>query len=132
MIAIDVIMATKNKTPFDVLVDALPLVTQSRKNIFDFFQNCIDQNLVLNATMDIPNDTLIENTTRYYATTVENAQTFQNAFADMSAEFSMKKMWDEIGFDISFEQHEVDFDKEYNVNELINLDGHIWKYFFPN
>ena len=126
MIAIDVTMSKKDKTPFDSLVDALPLVSQSHKNIFDFFQNCIDQNLVLNATVDIPIYTLIENTTRYYATTVENAQTFQNAFADMSVEFSMKKMWDEIGFDISFEQHEVDFDEELGVMDLISSNGRIW------
>ena len=126
MITIDVTMTKKDKTPFNSLVDALPLVSQSHKNIFDFFQNCIDQNLVLNASRIIFKDIQIDDTTRYYATTIENAQTFQNAFADMSAEFSMKKMWDEIGFDISFEQHEVDFDDELGVMDLINSDGRIW------
>jgi hypothetical protein len=38
----------------------------------------------------------------------------------------MKKMWDEVGFDISFEQHEVDFDKELGVMDLISSDGRIW------
>jgi hypothetical protein len=126
MIAIDVTMSKKDKTPFDSLVDAKPLVSQSHKNIFDFFQNCIDQNLVLNASCNISQDTQINDITRYFATTIENAQTFQNAFADMSAEFSMKKMWDEVGFDISFEQHEVDFDKELGVMDLISSDGRIW------
>jgi hypothetical protein len=126
MIAIDVTMSKKDKTPFDSLVDAKPLVSQSHKNIFDFFQNCIDQNLVLNASCNISQDTKINDITRYFATTIENAQTFQNAFADMSAEFSMKKMWDEVGFDISFEQHEVDFDKELGVMDLISSDGRIW------
>ena len=126
MIAIDVIMTTKDKTSFDVLQDALPLVTQSRENIYNFFKNCIDQNLVLNATYDIVNEALTENKTRYFSSTVENAQAFQNAFTDMSADFSMKKMWDEHGFDISVEQHEIDFDKEYDVNDLINPDGNIW------
>jgi hypothetical protein len=126
MITIDVTMTKKDKTPFDPLVDALPLVSQSHKNIFDFFQNCIDQNLVLNACRIIFKDIQIDNTTRYFATTIENAQTFQNAFADMSAEFSMKKMWDEIGFDISFEQHEVDFDEELGVMDLISSNGRIW------
>jgi hypothetical protein len=126
MIAIDVTMSKKDKTPFDSLVDAKPLISQSHKNIFDFFQNCIDQNLVLNASCNISQDTQINDITRYFATTIENAQTFQNAFADMSAEFSMKKMWDEVGFDISFEQHEVDFDKELGVMDLISSDGRIW------
>ena len=126
MIAIDVTMSKKDKTPFDSLVDAKPLVSQSHKNIFDFFQNCIDQNLVLNASCNISQDTQINDITRYFATTIENAQAFQNAFADMSAEFSMKKMWDEVGFDISFEQHEVDFDKELGVMDLISSDGRIW------
>jgi hypothetical protein len=126
MIAIDVTMSKKDKTPFNSLVDASPLISQSHKNIFDFFQNCIDQNLVLNASCNISQDTQINDITRYFATTIENAQTFQNAFADMSAEFSMKKMWDEVGFDISFEQHEVDFDKELGVMDLISSDGRIW------
>jgi hypothetical protein len=81
---------------------------------------------VLNASCNISQDTKINDITRYFATTIENAQTFQNAFADMSAEFSMKKMWDEVGFDISFEQHEVDFDKELGVMDLISSDGRIW------
>jgi hypothetical protein len=126
MIAIDVVMTKKDKTPFDILEDGLPVVTQSRENIYNFFENCIDQNLVLNATYDIMNDTQMENKTRYFSTTVENAQAFQNAFTDMSADFSMKKMWDEHGFDISVEQHEVDFDKEYDVYDLISADGDIW------
>jgi hypothetical protein len=126
MIAIDVIMTTKDKTQFNVLEDAFPIVTQSRENIYNFFKNCIDQNLVLNATYDIANDALTENKTRYFSTTVENAQAFQNAFTDMTADFSMKKMWDENGFDISVEQHEVDFDKEYDVYDLISADGDIW------
>jgi hypothetical protein len=126
MIAIDVIMTTKDKTSFDVLQDVLPLVTQSRENIYNFFKNCIDQNLVLNATYDIVNEALTENKTRYFSSTVENAQAFQNAFTDMSADFSMKKMWDEHGFDIYVEQHEVDFDKEYDVYDLISPDGDIW------
>jgi hypothetical protein len=126
MIAIDVIMTTKDKTQFNVLEDAFPIVTQSRENIYNFFENCIDQNLVLNATYDIANETLTENKTRYFSTTVENAQAFQNAFTDMSADFSLKKMWDEHGFDISVEQHEVDFDKEYDVYDLISADGDIW------
>ena len=126
MIAIDVTMSKKDKTPFDSLVDAKPLVSQSHKNIFDFFQNCIDQNLVLNATYDIVNEALTENKTRYFSTTVENAQSFQNAFTDMSADFSMKKMWDEHGFDISVEQHEIDFDTVGDSVELIGSQGEIW------
>ena len=126
MIAIDVIMTKKDKTPFDVLEDGFPAVTQSRENIYNFFENCINQNLVLNATSDILNETLTENKTRYFSTTVDNAQAFQNAFTDMSADFSLKKMWDEHGFDISVEQHEVDFDNEYDISDLISPDGTIW------
>ena len=126
MIAIDVIMTTTNKTSFNVLQDALPVVAQSRENIYNFFKNCIDQNLVLNATYDIVNEALTENKTRYFSTTVENAQAFQNAFTDMSADFSMKKMWDEHGFDISVEQHEIDFDTVGDSVELIGSQGEIW------
>jgi hypothetical protein len=125
MIAIDVTMTTEkyqNITPPDVLY----YITESYKNVQVFFLDCIDKNVVLNAFEIIHTDTPNVVVTRYFATTVENAEIFQNAFADMSTEFSMKKMWNEQGFDISFEQHEVNFDQAYGVSDLITSDGMIW------
>ena len=125
MIAIDVTMVTKNNEDFFVK-DTIPIVSQSRDEVYDFFKNCIDKNLVINAVADIDVDDLSKNKTRYFSTTIENAQAFQNAFTDMAVDFSMKKMWDENGFDISIEQHEVDFDNESDLCELISPNGDIW------
>jgi hypothetical protein len=129
MIAIDVTMVTKNQEIFNV-EEAMFVVTQSYENIHNFFKNCIDQNIILNATVNVLADNDFTNITRYFATTVENAQAFQTAFADMSAEFSMKKMWDENGFDISFEQYEINFDNEIEVSDLIGSNGEIWDVLF--
>jgi hypothetical protein len=126
MIAIDVTMTTKDKTQFNVFEDAWPIASQSRDNVYNFFKNCIDQNIVLNAAVDVEIEDLSKKITRYFATTVENARAFQTAFEDVSAEFSMKKMWTDHGFDISVEQHEVDFEQEYDVYDLISADGNIW------
>ena len=128
MIAIDVIMNTEKYQNISSL-DVVHYILESYQNVHDFFQDCIDKNVVINAFEDIRTDTPNVVITRYFATTVENAEFFQNAFADMSAEFSMKKMWNEQGFDISFEQHEVDFDQAYDVFDLINSDGEVWSLF---
>ena len=125
MIAIDVTMVTKNNEDFFVK-DTIPIVSQSRDEVYDFFKNCIGKNLVINAIADIDVADLSKNKTRYFSTTIENAQAFQNAFTDMAVDFSMKKMWDENGFDISIEQHEVDFDNESDLCELISPNGDIW------
>ena len=125
MIAIDVTMVTKNNEDFFVK-DTIPIVSQSRDEVYDFFKNCIDKNLVIKAVADIDVDDLSKNKTRYFSTTIENAQAFQNAFTDMAVDFSMRKMWDENGFDISIEQHEVDFDNESDLCELISPNGDIW------
>ena len=122
MIAIDVMLTTE-KYQNITFSDVLNYITEPSK-VHNFFQDCIDKNVMLNAfeIIDTPNVII---TTRYFATTVENAEIFQNAFADMSTEFSMKKMWNEQGFDISFEQHEIDFDQSYSVFDLITSHGEV-------
>ena len=126
MIAIDVTMTTKNNNEF-IFENVIPIVSQSRDNVYNFFKNCIDQNILLNAAVDIETGDLSKKTTRYFSTTVENAQAFQTAFEDESAEFSMKKMWTNHGFsNIEFVQHEIDFEQEYNVYELVSENGDIW------
>ena len=126
MIAIDVSMTAENNKEF-IFENTIPIVSQSRDNVCNFFKNCIDQNIVLNAAVDIEDLDLSKKTTRYFATTVENARAFQTAFEDMSAEFSMKKMWTNHGFtDIEFVQYEIDFEQQYDVYELVSANGNIW------
>ena len=121
MIAIDVIMKRKNNEEFDDDY-TIPIASKYYHNVYSFFKNCIDQNIVLNAVCH-PDYTH----TRYYATSIENALSFQNAFTDTSAEFSIKNMWEENGFDISLSQNEIDFDTEsWEIVKLIEPTGQIW------
>jgi hypothetical protein len=124
MIAIDVTMTAGNNEEF-IFENTIPIVSQSRDKVYDFFKNCIDKNLVINAIVGTVDD-LSKNKTRYFSTTIENAQAFQSAFEDMSAEFSIKKMWSQHGYTIEFEQHEINFDNEDGLCELISPDGDIW------
>jgi hypothetical protein len=118
-------MTAKNNEDL-IVKDTMPIVSQSRDKVYDFFKNCIDKNLVINAVVGIDVDDLSKNKTRYFSTTVENAQAFQSAFEDMSTDFSIKKMWDQYGFTIEFEQHEINFDNESDLCELISPNGEIW------
>ena len=122
MIAIDVTMTPKTDRESLTIEDSFPIAEQWYFDIHKFFKSCIDQNMILNITDDNP----AQNVTRYFATTIENAQMFQQAFSDMSAEFSMKKMWDQSGFDITFKQQEIEFDTIDSVVDLIGPYGEIW------
>ena len=125
MIAIDVTMSTKNNE--DLIVDdTVVLIEESYQNVYDFFKNCIDQNVLLNITVDVPIEESSTVITRYFATTKENAQTFEQAFSDMTAEFSMKKFWDYHGFNISVSHHEIDFDTVDDTFELVGSQGQVW------
>ena len=107
------------------------------QKIENLFKNCIDQQLVLNTTwIGIPVDELVvipsNYVTRYYATTPENAQAFLDVFLDMSADFSIKKMWSQYGLKILINQYEIDFDLVEDNFDLIGEDGKIWGVDFKN
>lgn len=126
MIAIDVTMTLK-EINFDFNVDdTVVLIEQSYQNVYDFFQRCLARNLLLNATVNMPTDDTSSAITRYFATTNENALAFEQVFSDMSAEFSMKKFWDQHGFNISIAHSEIDFDTVNDTVELIGTFGEIW------
>ena len=124
MIAIDVAMTPKNIADIidrDILIQ---MIVPSYQHIYDFFKNCIDQNVLLNvaAVSEEPSVTV----TTYFATTIENAQAFEQVFSDMSAEFSIKKFWSQHDFDISISHNEIDFDTVDDTFELIGPQGEIW------
>ena len=104
---------------------------QNSQKIENFLRSCIDQQLILNTVwigmlddQSIPyNSRYI---TRYFATTSENAQAFQEAFINMDAEFSMKKMWAQHGLSIFLKQSEIYFDLVEDNFDLISEDGKIW------
>ena len=135
MIAIDVILALRDSVPAPTLSFGQPEWDRTSQlevyytEIRNFMQECIDQNLILNACIG---DTSVGSARydrgRYFSTTSENAQTFVDKFCDMTAEFSMKKMWDQYGYDVSIEQSEIDFDTQPMPYQIIPSNGDLFEY----
>jgi hypothetical protein len=125
MIQIEVSMMPGAGCNFFNFDTAVELVQESYQNVYDFFKNQIDQNIILNLTGNVEEDTS-KYVTRYFATTISDAQAFEQAFSDMSVEFSMKKFWNHHGVDISIECNEIDFDTITDAGELIGANGEIW------
>ena len=112
--------------PLEMLEVGQNLLSQHSKQIYDLLKNCIDQQFILNTVwMGVANDSS-KQVARYFATTPENAQAFLNVFLDMSADFSIKKMWSQIGVHIVANQYEIDFDLVEDNFDLISEDGKIW------
>ena len=132
MIAIDVTMTPGTGCDFYSFDLPIEIVQESYQNVYDFLKSYIDQNIILNLTVDDNDEDALKFNTRYFATTIENAQAFEQAFSDMTAEFSMKKLWNHNKFDISIECHEIDFETATNTQELIGPYGEIWGVEFQN
>lgn len=138
MIAIDVTMAPADEIIVSPVENFLPLdepraqtsevevVKEFYTQISNFFKNCIDKNFILNTVNINTFGSQSQTITRYYATTSENAQAFQDAFTDMDAEFSMKKLWSQHGFTVSLQQSEIDFDLVEDNFDLVGHDGEVW------
>ena len=103
--------------------------------MFDFFQNCIDQNLIVNKfSLHVDG---VRDLYRYYSTGQTQAKIFQEKFEHMplnfsKEKFSMKDFWTRHEFDIDISLQEIDFDNEQELYELINKDtGEMWATTFP-
>ena len=118
---------TEASTTFNYVKDFL---NQSYTDLFSFFKQCIDQNLVINL-VKLEADSSVD-WTNYYSTSLENAQAFQQAVEDMDAEFSLKKLWDSCGFDMHVVVTEINFDDVDDAFDLLNEHtGEIWSVSFP-
>jgi hypothetical protein len=133
MIAIDVNMSPTKEHSDDILSLQLSWVNDHFHDIFSFFENCVDQGLVLNF-IDKGIDGATDITT-YYSISLENAQKFETKFQDLSADFSMRKLWNEAGFDTSISMKEIEFDpKETSQSLGVLVDKEIktiWGIDFP-
>lgn len=142
MIAIDVTMAPVHEilsstvenfspvlNPLDGNDHGIDVIEKFYSEIYNFLKNCIDKKFILN-TVNLSTSGSTSHC-RYYATTGENAQAFQEAFADMDAEFSMKKLWIEQGFNVSITQSEIDFDLVDDNMDLIDPDNKLWSLVQP-
>ena len=141
MIAIDVSLApiqgSLEPVPVPILIPGpgdppivalgIDVMQENSQNIYNFFKNCIDQQFILNTVcFDVSSDKT-NYITRYFATTTENAQAFLNLFLDMSAEFSMKKMWSLHSVDLIINQYPIDFDSVVDNFDLIGEYCEIFK-----
>ena len=135
MIAIDIVMTPAANNNHVSIANWTACINSDHSVIFDFFQSCIDQNLILNKfNMDADG---VNDTTTYYSASVENARLFQEQFENQQLAFSvnqmsMKQFWNQFQFDIEIFQRSVDFDAVSDFFELVNKDtGEIWTTKFP-
>ena len=135
MIAIDTIIILRDSVPTPTFEpgqpewDRTPQLKVYYYEILNFMQECIDQNLILNACIgDVSVSSARYDRGRFFSTTSENAQTFADKFCDMTAEFSMKKMWDQYGYDTIIEQSEIDFDTQPMPYQIIPSNGDLFQY----
>jgi len=101
--------------------------------LFEFFKEFVDQNLILNTMFWQPyDDRNLNHLLRYYAVNMENAEIFQEKLLSESADFSMKKFWDQNKFDYSIELTEINFDEEFPQYYVVdNESGGVWGDVWP-
>lgn len=135
MIAIDIVMTPAANNNHVSIANWTACINSDHSVIFDFFQSCVDQNLILNKFNMDGNG--VNDTTTYYSISVENARLFQEQFENQQLTFSvnqmsMKQFWNQFQFDIEIFQRSVDFDTVSNLFELVNKQtGEIWTTKFP-
>ena len=102
----------------------------SYEQLFALFKDCVDKNLIINLVQVDP--TMASDFCGYYSTTLENAQAFQQVVEDMSADFSLKKFWQDCGLALTVDITEIDFDSLPDLYTLIDVDtGELWEISFP-
>jgi hypothetical protein len=97
--------------------------------LLDFFQMCVDQQLCLNLCKIEPatDPDGWRVVTTYFATDHERADQFIAVFTDMSADFSISKLFSEANHQITITKKSVDFDLEHSTVLLIDRDQRlIW------
>ena len=131
MIAIDVTMVP-TAPGGDVTFDSThEFFNVSYHEIIAFFKECIDQNLVINTVNLDDHQTTEKDVSRYYSISLENAQEFQRRWEDDTRVFSMKKLHDEAGCQVSFSTSEIDFDSVHNTVEIVAVNNNLWGWTFP-
>ena len=114
-------------TPVSSKVDRDLIFDQNFDQMIDFFQMCVDQQLCLNLCKVEPDPTpegwyVV---TTYFATDHERADQFIAVFTDMSADFSISKLWSEISHRFIITKKPVDFDLENSTALLVDSEQRI-------
>jgi len=95
--------------------------------VLNFWNECINENLVLNLCVVDP-DTWPDIST-YYSISEETAQSFVDKFQNLEADFSMRKFWSLAHFDTEASIDTCDFENAW-ADPIVNEDGTVlWSSF---
>jgi hypothetical protein len=133
MIAITVQMDTEFEfTEGHVIVRNVRL-NDNYEPLSEFFQQCVDQQLVLNTCKLHTNpEDMFHTITTYFAVDHARADQFITAFSDMSAEFSIMKFWSELSHRLTVSKAQIDFTQENDLLPLVDREQKIiWGQDFP-
>lgn len=114
-------------TPILNKLDLEERFQDNRDQLLDFFQMCVDQQLCINLCK-VEQDTDPSGwyiVTTYFATDHERADQFIAVFTDMSADFSISKLFSEISHRLIITKKPVDFDLENSTALLVDSEQRI-------
>jgi hypothetical protein len=128
MIAIDVTMVPVGAGASIQDEYTIPLFIKEHVKIMAFFQDCVDQSLILNLIVNWLDQPIADQTfdttsvTTYFSLDMEKALLFEQKFQNVTAEFSMKKFWNQSGLDTTIAFREINLDQITDTRELINQE----------
>ena len=120
MIAIEVTMVPVGAGASTQDEYTIPLIIKEHAKIMAFFQDCVDQSLILNLFTDEKIDT--KTVTTYFSLDMEKALLFEQKFQNVTAEFSMKKFWNQSDLDTTIAFREINLDQVTNTLQLVNQE----------
>ena len=111
-------------TPVSTEVDREERFQNNWDQLLDFFQMCVDQQLCLNLCRieSEPDPSGWHVATTYFAVDDAQADKFIEAFTDMSADFSISKLWNEISHQLIVTKTPVDVDLGDSVIYLVDRE----------
>ena len=133
MIAINQVVKPMVGHEEEALENFLIFYQSPQPEAFEFLKDIIDQNLILNTYYWHPYDEQgAHHLNRHYAVNMENAIIFQEKLLSESADFSVKKFWNQKKFDYSVELTEVNFDEELPQYYVVDHEsGGVWGDVWP-
>ena len=135
MIAVEIYCKPTKKCDFVAIQNWTEFICAEYLAMFDFLQDCIDQNLIVNKFSLTVNG--VTDLWKYYSPDLTSAEIFQEKFNNMplnfsKEKFSMKEFWNQHEFEIDILLKEINFNNEKELFDLINKDtGEIWATTFP-
>lgn len=114
------------------------LSNNSNENLYNFFNDCINQNLIINLFLWVPHElplTLNIGLLRYYSQDLSTATLVKEKFEDPTASFSLKKFCNQMKFDfVCSDPKEIAFDEDPSDGFLPVIgpaENCVWDLNFP-